>query len=45
MPNMFVLSSTPTIDAPSDEIRPATEEERQAMYNQLQHILKTKFPQ
>jgi hypothetical protein len=43
MPNMFVLSSTPNIDAPSDEIRPATEEERQAMYNQLQHILKTKF--
>jgi len=43
MPNMFVLSSSPTIDGPSDEIRPATEEERQAMYNQLQHILKTKF--
>jgi hypothetical protein len=45
MPNMFVLSSTPTIDAPSDEIRPPTQEERQSMYNQLQHILKTKFPQ
>jgi len=45
MPKMFVLSSTPTIDAPSDEIRPATEEERQSMYNQLQHILKTKFLQ
>jgi hypothetical protein len=42
-PAMYILSSSPTIDAPSDEIRSATEDERQNMYNQLQHILRTKF--
>jgi hypothetical protein len=42
-PDMFILSSSPTIYAPSDEIRPATEDERRNMYNKLQHILSTKF--
>lgn len=42
-PDMYILSSSPTIDAPSDEIRQATEEEREKMYNKLQNILKTKF--
>ena len=42
-PDMYVLSSSPVISAPNDEIQPATEVERQNMYNKLQQILKTKF--
>jgi hypothetical protein len=44
-PKMYILSPSPTINAPSDEIRPATEEERQKMYDKLQYILKTKLQQ
>ncbi len=42
-PDMYVLSSSPAVNAPSNAIRPATEDERQKMYNKLQHILQTKF--
>jgi hypothetical protein len=42
-PNMYILNSSPNINAPSDAIRPTTEDERQKMYNKLQHILRTKF--
>jgi hypothetical protein len=44
-PDMYVLSSSPTIDAPSDEIRDATEEERQSMYQQVLHIWEITFLQ
>ena len=43
-PNMYVLSPSPAIDAPRDEIRPATIDERQIMYKKLLHILQTKHP-
>jgi hypothetical protein len=43
-PDMYILSSSANINAPSDAIRQATEDERQKMYNKLQHILQTKFP-
>jgi hypothetical protein len=42
-PNMYVLSPSPTINAPKEEIRPATEVERQKMYTKLQQILVTSF--
>jgi hypothetical protein len=40
---MFALSSSPTIVGSTDEIRPATEDERQNMYNKLQQILLTRY--
>jgi hypothetical protein len=42
-PKMYVLSSSPTIDAPKEEIRPATDAERQEMFVKLQQILATSF--
>jgi hypothetical protein len=44
-PDMYVLSSSPAIDAPKEEIRPATEDERQNIYAKLQQILRTRFQQ
>ena len=43
IPDMYILSSSSTINAPKDEIRLATEVERQNMYDKLQQIRRTKF--
>jgi hypothetical protein len=38
-PDIFVLSMTPDIQSIKDVIRPATADERQAMYEKLQRVL------
>jgi hypothetical protein len=37
--DLFVLSTTPDIEAIKDVIRPATDDERQGMYEKLQQVL------
>ncbi len=38
-PDIFVLSKKPDIQSIKDVIRPATNDERQAMYQKLQQVL------
>lgn len=39
VPDMFVLSPLSAVEAIKDEVRPATADERQAMYEKLQELL------
>ena len=39
VPDMFVLSPLPAVEAIKDEVRPATADERQTIYEKLQQVL------